>query len=252
MKKVLFAGEGIYWSKTIFKGWDQFTIGNYSEEAHYFTESLKEQGIDFDYIPTTKVQEKFPWTAEEMAKYDAIILSDVGSDSLTLTNECYTGERSPNRLIELEKYVRNGGGFVMFGGYLSYTGLWGKGFYKNTPVEKMLPVDLMSTDDRIECPEGVTPKILEPNHPILNGIPTEWPCWFVSLNRLFPKKDATVLSNVKEYGDIPFLAVHEYGKGRSVASAADCAPHGATPSFFNWKYRSEYFGNIVRWAAKEI
>ncbi len=250
--KVLFAGEGIYSCRTIFKGWDQFTLGNYSEEAHYFIDSLKEQGIDFDYIPTNRVQQEFPWTEKEMKKYDAIILSDVGSNSLTLTNECYTGERSPNRMIELEKYVRNGGGFVMFGGYLSYTGIWGRGFYKRTPVEKLLPVILMDTDDRIECPEGVTPKILEPNHPILKGIPKEWPCWFVSLNRLQAKEQATVLSIVEDYENAPFLTVHEYGKGRSVASCADCAPHGATPSFFKWEYRSLYFANIVRWAAGEI
>ena len=250
--KVLFAGEGITWSKTIYKGWDQFSMTNYSEEGHYFTESLEEENIDFDYIPTNRVQQEFPWVEEDMKKYDVIIMSDVGSNSLTLTNECYTGERSPNRMIELEKYVRSGGGFVMFGGYLSYTGLWGRGFYKRTPIEKLLPVNLMETDDRIECPEGVTPKILKGEHPILKGIPDEWPCWFVSLNRLEAKKGATVLSIVEEYENVPFLTVHEYGKGRSVASCADCAPHGATPSFFNWEYRSKYFGNIVRWADKEI
>jgi uncharacterized membrane protein len=250
--KVLFAGEGIYTCTTIFKGWDQFTLGAYSEEAHYFMESLNEHGIKFDYIPTNRAQKEFPWTEREMNEYDAIILSDLGSNTLTLTNECYRGERTPNRMIELEKYVRNGKGFVMFGGYLSFTGLWGRGFYKRTPIEKLLPVELMETDDRIECPEGVTPKIIEMDHPILKDIPKVWPCWFVSLNRLKAKEDATVLAVVEEYEDTPFLVVHQYGKGRSVASGADCAPHGATPSFFDWEYRSLYFANIVRWAAGEI
>ena len=250
--KVLLAGEGIYSCRTIFKGWDQFTMGTYSEEAHYFMDSLTEHGIDFDYIPTNRVQQEFPWTEKEMHTYDVIILSDVGSNSLTLTNECYRGERSPNRMIEIERYVRNGKGFIMFGGYLSFTGIWGRGFYKRTPIERLLPVDLMETDDRIECPEGVTPKIIEKDHPILKGIPQVWPCWFVSLNRLQPKEDATVLAVVESYDNVPFLVVHDYGKGRSVASSVDCAPHGATPSFFEWKYRSLYFANIVRWAAGEI
>ena len=62
----------------------------------------------------------------------------------------------------------------MWGGYLSFTGLHGYGFYKRTPIERLLPVELMETDDRVEVPEGFLPRILVKDHPILQGIPEKW------------------------------------------------------------------------------
>jgi len=49
-------------------------------------------------------------------------------------------------------------------------------------------------------------------------------------------------------GYLSFSGIHR--KGRSVASAGDCAHHGATPSFLNWEYTNKYLGNIVKWCAK--
>ena len=63
----------------------------------------------------------------------------------------------------IEQYVKDGGGFFVWGGYLSFTGLSGKGFYKNTPIENLLPVNLMETDDRVEVPEGFLPRSLSEN-----------------------------------------------------------------------------------------
>jgi uncharacterized membrane protein len=45
----------------------------------------------------------------------------------------------------------------------------------------------METDDRVEVPEGFLPMITEEDHPILEGIPSNWEGWFLSYNRLIPK-----------------------------------------------------------------
>ncbi len=74
----------------------------------------------------------------------------------------------------------------------------------------------------------------------------------LSYNRLIPKKNATVIGVIEEYNNDPFLVVSEYGKGRTMASAVDCAHHGAAPSFLNWEYRSKLYGNMVIWFCKEI
>ncbi|MFB0546229.1 MAG: glutamine amidotransferase [Anaerolineae bacterium] len=250
--KVLFAGEAIYILQSIFKGRDSFSMGRYFEHGGYFIKALKENDIDFDYCPTNKVAEEFPWTLENMKRYDVIVLSDVGSDTILISQRTMEGERTPNRLKLLEQYVYEGGGFIMWGGYLSFTGLHGKGFYKRTPVEKLLPVNLMETDDRVEVPEGFLPAIIEKDHPILNGIPEKWEGWFLSYNRLIPKDGATVIAVIEEYGGDPFLVAWDYGKGRTLASAVDCAHHGAAPSFLNWEYTSKLYANMVRWCAKEL
>ena len=74
--RVLFAGEGIYSLTKIYKGWDEFAIGKYFEHGHYFIKALESNGFDYDYIPTTKVAEEFPWTADEMKHYDVIVVSE--------------------------------------------------------------------------------------------------------------------------------------------------------------------------------
>jgi uncharacterized membrane protein len=63
---------------------------------------------------------------------------------------------------------------------------------------------------------------------------------------------ATVIADIEEYDGDPFLIIWEYGNGRSLASAVDCAHHGAAPSFLKWKYSSVLYANMVKWCAKEI
>jgi uncharacterized membrane protein len=247
--KVLFAGEAIYTLQTVYKGWDSFSMGRYFEHGGYFIKALKENGIAFDYIPTNRVTEEFPWTLEELKTYDAVVVSDVGSNTFLISQRTMAGEKTPNRLKLIERYVAEGGGFLMWGGYLSFTGLHGKGFYKRTPIEKLLPVNLMETDDRVEVPEGFLPKVVKKDHPILKGIPHKWEGWFLSYNRLVPKAGAEVVAVIEEYDDDPFLVAGNYGKGRSLASAVDCAHHGAAPLFLNWAHTSQLYGNMVKWCA---
>ena len=250
--KVLFAGEAIYTLQTIYKGRNSFGMGRYFEHGQYFIKALEENDIDFDYCPTHLVAEEFPWTLEEMKEYDVIAVSDVGCDTFLISQRTMEGKRTPNRLKLLEQYVAEGGGFLMWGGYLSFTGLHGKAFYKRTPIEKLLPVNLMETDDRVEVPEGFLPTLVEKDHPIFNGVPEPWEGYFLSYNRLIPKDGATVVATIEEYDNDPFLAVWEYGQGRSMASAVDCAYHGAAPPFLDWEYTSQLYANMVRWCAKAI
>jgi uncharacterized membrane protein len=248
--KVLFAGEAIYSLTTIYKGRNSFSMGRYEEHGGRFIEALEKAAIDCDHIPTHRVAEYFPWTIEELKAYDVIVVSDVGSDTFLISKRTMDGERTPNRLNLIRQYVQEGGGFVMWGGYLSFTGFQGKGFYKDTPVEEILPVTMMDRDDRRETPEGFLPAIKTPDHPILSGMPRQWEGWFLSYNRFTAKEGATVIAAIDGYGGDPFLAAWDYGKGRTVASAVDCAHHGAAPSFLKWEFALVYFANIVKWCAR--
>ncbi len=149
-------------------------MGRYVEHGGYLLKALEKAGMDVVYIPTNRVAEEFPWTPDELKKYDVIVVSDVGSNIFLISARTMAGEKTPNRLKLIEQYVREGGGFIMWGGYLSFTGLHGYGFYKRTPIERLLPVELMETDDRVEVPEGFLPRILVKDHPILQGIPEKW------------------------------------------------------------------------------
>ncbi|MFA5852390.1 MAG: glutamine amidotransferase, partial [Spirochaetales bacterium] len=94
--KVLFAGEAIYMLTSIFKGRDTIEIGKYAEHGKFFLGAMKDNGIECDYIPTNKVMEEFPWTLEELKKYDAIAVSDDGSDTFLVSERTMNGEKTPN------------------------------------------------------------------------------------------------------------------------------------------------------------
>jgi len=51
--------------------------------------------------------------------------------------------------------------------------------------------------------------------------------------------------------DDPFIALGEYGKGRSAVFTTDCAPHWAPPEFCEWKDYNRLFQNLARWLTKE-
>jgi uncharacterized membrane protein len=152
---------------------------------------------------------------------------------------------SPNRLAVVEEYVRGGGGLLMIGGYLSFAGIEGKARYHGTPVEDALPVTIGETDDRVEAPQGVTPTAAGADHPVLAGLPAEWP-GLLGYNRVTPKPAAEVLVSC---GSDPLVACGAYHDGRSAVFTSDCAPHWGPPGFMDWPGYAPLWVNLVRWLA---
>ena len=248
--RVLFVGETCTISQTFTKGLDNVTVSRYEEAGRPFVDALQKENIDVDYLPIHDAHRSFPDTIERLAKYDTIIFSDIGSNSFLLPPQSqWHAVRMPNRLRLVREYVAAGGSFLMCGGYLSFTGFEGRARYGMTPIADILPVDLLPYDDRIECCEGVFPKIEIPDHPILKGIGVDWPD-FLGYNKLQPKKSAETLLSIQN-GDV-LLAVGEYEKGRTAAWATDIVPHWATPEFQNWKHYAPFFSNIVKWLSRAI
>jgi uncharacterized membrane protein len=131
----------------------------------------------------------------------------------------------------------------MVGGYMSFGGLEGKGRYHGTAVERCLPVKICGYDDRVETPEGATPLVTSPQHPVLKGVAGSWP-YFLGYNRFEAKPDSSVLLEVN--GD-PFLVVHERGEGRAAAFASDCSPHWGSPEFMAWDGYAPFWGRLCSW-----
>jgi len=105
-----------------------------------------------------------------------VILSDIGANSILLAPQTFEqSQAAPNRLAVIERYVRDGGGLLMIGGYLSFAGIEGKARYHGTPVEDALPVLIDTVDDRVETPQGVIPGPVAPGHPLLDGVAGPWP-----------------------------------------------------------------------------
>ena len=65
----------------------------------------------------------------------------------------------------LKAYVERGGGLLMVGGYYSFQGINGGARYHGTPVEEVLPVEILPYDDRVEVPEGFAPVVKQQGAP---------------------------------------------------------------------------------------
>jgi len=90
MSKILIAGES-WMSHTIHvKGFDSFTTSVYEEGVEYIKKALEEGGYEVDFLPNHLAADKFPTTLEELNQYEAVILSDIGSNTLLLPKSVFT------------------------------------------------------------------------------------------------------------------------------------------------------------------
>ena len=244
--RVLVAGESWIKHTIHMKGFDQFHSTEYEEGAGVFLDCVRAAGHELTYVRGHEISALFPKTAAALDAFDVVVISDIGSNSFLLPDETFLrSEKSPNKLGLVADYVGRGGGLVMIGGYLSFTGIDGKARYGMSPLADVLPVDLMPTDDRVEISDGLKVDVCDPAHPVLGGTPAEWPM-LLGYNRTFPKEGSTVVART---GDDPLLVVGEYGRGRSVAFTSDLAPHWAPPEFVEWEHYAALWTSILSWAA---
>ena len=242
---VLLAGESWTSTATHIKGFDQFPTVTYHNGAKVFLAAVKDSPFDVQHMPSHEAQEEFPSTLEGLMKYDAIILSDIGANTLLLHPDTWAkSERTPNRLKLLKEYVAAGGGLMMIGGYLSFQGINGVARYRNTPVEEVLPVRCLPYDDRCEVPEGFTPELVAA-HPITANLPGPWP-HLLGYNEVEVKPGATVIATVPETGH-PLLVAGTYGEGRTLAWTSDISHHWLPPEFSDWEGNATLWLNCLAW-----
>jgi len=97
-------------------------VEGHSSSAHYLKDALTTEGLKVDVSEPMGL----PDTAEALAHYDAIVLSDVDVKGM-----------SERQMEALSTYVRDlGGGFILAGG----ENVYGEGGYSKTPIEEILPV----------------------------------------------------------------------------------------------------------------
>lgn len=244
MAKILLAGESWISTTTEYKGYDSFTSTKLEIGCTDLINSLSEFGHAVTHLLGHEVPEKFPWLLQELEQYDVVILSDIGSNSFTLSNDVFAkGTVTINRMALLKKWVLSGGALMMAGGYLSFSGFEGKAHYRNTPVEDILPVKIKPYDDRVEMPQGVIPMENKVNQ--ISADLGQFPP-ILGYQQVVSKDDSDVLLKI---GSDPLLVTGNAGKGRTMAYMTDIAPHWASQSFMDWENYGKFFSRCVDWLA---
>ena len=244
MAKVLIAGESWMMHTIHVKGFDSFTTSAYAEGVDWLRSALLAAGHQVRFMPNHEASSAFPGSAEALSAYDIVILSDIGTNTLLIHPDTFTLSTSlPNRLALIREFVAKGGALVMIGGYLTFQGIDGKARYAGTAVEAALPVTISTSDDRVEAPEGARPRVRQANHPIVAGLPAEWPA-ILGYNRVRARPEADLLVTV---GDDPLVVAWSYERGRALAFTSDCGPHWAPPDFVNWDGYGRFWANAAAW-----
>ena len=249
-KQVLLVGESWVSAATHYKGFDQFASVTFHLGAEPLVKALEGSDFELHYMPGHDAPEKFPATLAELSAFDAVLLSDIGSNSILLHPDVWLRSRTfPNRLKLLRDWVSGGGSLAMIGGYLSFQGIDGKARWRRTPVEDVLPVTCLPYDDRVEIPEGATAVIDLPRHPIVAGLDGTWPP-VLGVNEVTPKSGPhvnVVASLPADQGGHPLLVTGTYGKGRSVAWMSDIGPHWLSPEFCAWDGYRRLWLQMLAW-----
>lgn len=248
MSKVLIAGESWMTTATHVKGVDAFSVHSYVEGVGPLRRALEVSGHEVTHLPAHLVPDQFPGTAEELNKYDVVVLSDIGANSIQLSTAVFErSERGVDRLAVLNDWTAAGGGLLMIGGYLSFTGFEAKAAFRGTPIEPALAVDMLPEDDRVELPAGEVPVVEHADHPALGGAGEAWP-HLLGYNRVTSRESSDVLATVN--GD-PLIAVGGYGQGRTAVFTSDCSPHWAPEEFCEqWPGYDKLFGGLIGWLAE--
>jgi uncharacterized membrane protein len=221
-----------------------------------FLNSLKtDPDVEVTYMPTWEAYKNFPKTLEDLMKFNVLILSDVEYDSIIYYSDFYNTSNYgkfitlPNRVKNINEFVKRGGGFAMLGGWQSFAGKHGQALWQHTPVEEALPVNMLDRDDRVETPEGAQVKVVNANHPITKGIDWETVPPLLGYNKILLKDGAELLATVGEKDVL--MAAWDYYSGRAFAFASDPSPHWGI-NFMNWKYYKLLWVQAVKWLAKAI
>jgi uncharacterized membrane protein len=254
MSKVLYAGDSAIMAVLGLEGIEVFSLMDQIWDAGKTLQgALENAGHQVTRMLSHEAYYRLPETAELLAEYDVLILSDIGHDTVLL----YPGERrnavpmGPNRMKEIVRFVQNGGGLAYLGGYFTYQGHHGQGRWYNTPVAKILPVEILSIhDDRIETPEGAKPRFLKSDHPILQGLPLDNFPIFMGYNQTKARQGAELLAEIGDEND-PFLACWEIGKGRVMAITSDAAPHWGS-DFIRWPQYQQFWHQAISWLSKKV
>jgi uncharacterized membrane protein len=243
--KMDFRGRTGESSNPLFRG-----FGNQSKEETEQYDQPVLRPIAADQDEWNRLVGGFPKTAEELYRYQAIILDDLEADFFTR-----------DQMVLLQKFVsERGGGLLMLGGQESFV----EGKFDRTPIGEMMPVYL---DRAPQSKAGATYRLnltregwLQPWARLRNNEEAEKQRLedtppFLVLNQIREyKPGATVIAEATDNagGTHPALVVQRYGNGRTAALLIGDMWHWGLKDKDTHRDMDKAWRQIVRWLIADV
>jgi uncharacterized membrane protein len=249
--KVLYVGDSEVVVNRYLVGADVIEQSYFNDNGRWFRDAMaQEPTVEVHHVTPHAVPTQFPTRLSDLRAYDVVIFSDVGYNSMIFypgLTPPYVYPLGPDRVGMVREFVEQGGGFLMVGGYLSFAGLNGIARWGGTEIETLLPVAIARTDDRAEIVQGFRFDLVQPDHPIVAGLPWSSATWTLcGYNKVTLKSGATLVAGYE--GD-PIIACWDYPGGRTAIFASDFAPHWAG-NFVRWSHYATFWKQMVHWLAQ--
>ena len=192
---------------------------------------------------------------ELIGQSSAVIVSDVEAKCFHLYPGFFDRSRRgrgivtyPDRLDTLKAWLAGGGGLMMLGGWLSFSGARETGGWRRSRLAEALPVECLVGEDLVESSAGFTAEVVDPHHPLAKGLP--WKAFppIFGYNELIARPGAEVVVRVRQTGH-PLVVAGRYGKGRVFIYASDPAPHWGL-NFEQWAGYDRFWQQAFRWVAR--
>ena len=245
--KILLAGEFWVTTATHIKGFDQFATVTFHLGAEPLVEALKDSSFDLRYMPSHEAQRDFPQSAEDLADYGAVILSDIGSNTLLLHPDTWIhSKRTPNRLRAL-KSLRRGWGRIVDGRRI----LQLPGHKRRRALSRNAGRGgFAGRDPAVRRPGRGARGFHAGDQAGGASDPGRFPgngrrC---SASTRSSRRRARILATVSaDYGEPPLLVAGGLGKGRTLAWTSDIGPHWLPPEFAAWPGYARLWRQALEW-----
>jgi len=261
MKKkphVLYLGDWVFHMGPMFVETPFNVVETKDCDMHFYGKRLArsmESAAELTCLANWELYRLKPGEFEALVKRSAaVIVSDVEAKCFNLYPEFFdrsrrTGkvETYPDRIRFLKEWVEKGGGLMMLGGWLSFSGAREAGGWRRSSLAEALPVSCLQGEDLVESSAGFNAELLDPGHPLAKGLPwRSFPPLF-GYNELVPKPHAEVVVRIKETGH-PLVVAGRYGAGRIFIYASDPVPHWGI-NFELWKGYDAFWRQALAWVA---
>ena len=250
-KRVLLAGESWVSAATHYKGFDQFGSVTFHLGAEPLVKALEGSDFDLHYMPAHEAATAFPLDHRRAGRLRRGASSPIiGSNTLLLHPDVWLhGKPVPNRLKLLRDWVaarrRADDDRRLLSASRASTARarWhthaGRGGAAGRPA---CPID-----DRVEVPEGFAAELVEPEHPVLQGLGGDWPL-LLGVNEVELKAQSQLLAKLPdEEGGHPLLVAGTHGKGRTLAWTSDIGPHWVPDAFVAWDGYARLWRQSLDW-----